>query len=205
METPEIISIAKDAVVGLSALAVAIIALVGLTTWRRELTGRARFETASNMMRICYRLRADFSWVRHIITRHYEWAGRPKQENEVSSESPIYDEWYAKNNRLSSVVESLNKATEAQWEAEILLDEVSIQEVRAVIKSYRESYADLASAIESYFDVRRDEAKSSEPYKDQDWLRELRNIIYSSTDDDFSKKVDDATNRISKTLKKFVR
>ncbi len=103
------------------------------------------------------------------------------------------------------MIESLNKAIEAQWEAEILLDEDSVQQVKTAIQSYRESYAELASAIESYFDVRRNEAKSGDQYRNQDWLRELRNIIYSSADDDFSRKVDDATNQISEALKKFVR
>jgi len=40
----QLISVISDATVGLSAVAVAIIAFVGLKQWRFELIGRAKFE-----------------------------------------------------------------------------------------------------------------------------------------------------------------
>jgi len=50
MEAVDTFSIIKDIVLGLSAVAVALIAWQGLKTWRKELTGKARFETARNLM-----------------------------------------------------------------------------------------------------------------------------------------------------------
>jgi len=205
MECANIISIIKDIILGLSAIAVAIFAWIGLQTWRRELTGKARFETARNMMRLGFELKDKFGWVRHPLTKYHEHAERTKQTGESERESQVLDEWYAKTNRINSVVETLNKVVELQWEAEILLDESSVQSIKEVVKSYRESYADLSSAISTYFEIRLDEAKTGDPYKDKEFIREMRKLIYSAQDDDFSKKVDENTVKLSSVLKQYVK
>jgi len=205
MEFADKVAISKDIILGLSAIAVVVFAWIGLQAWRRELTGKARFKTARSMMRLGYKLKYDFEWARHPFTRAYEWADRTAQDKESGGESHVLNEWYARGNRLNSVAKSLNKMIEVQWEAEILLDESSVQDVKEAVKSYRESYADLASAVSSYFDVRQDEARTGEQYKDQDWLRELRKTIFSPSGDDFSKKVDGATDKLSLALKKYVK
>lgn len=205
MEASDIISTVKDVVLGLSAIAVALLAWLGLKTWKRELTGKARFETARNMMRLGFELKANFGWVRHPITKSYEYADRTTQDEESGGESQELNEWYAKTNRLNSVIESLNKIIEVQWEAEILLDESSVQYIKEAVKSYRESYADLGSAISTYFEIRHDEAGTKTRYKDQEWLKGLNKIIYSAPNDDFSKKVDEATDKLSSALKQYVK
>jgi len=205
MEGADILSIVRDVVLGLSAIAVAFFAWLGLKTWRRELTGRARFETARNMMRIGFELKDNFGWVRHPLTKSYEYADRTTQSEESDAESQVLNEWHAKTKRLNSVVESLNKIIEVQWEAEILLNEISVQSIKEAIQSYRESYGDLSSAISTYFEIRYDEAQTKELYKDPKWLRGLKKIIYSATNDDFSQKIDEATEKLSSALKQYVK
>ena len=205
METADIISIIKDVVFGLSAIAVAVFAWLGLKIWRKELTGKAKFETARNMMRLGFELKAYFEAARNPFTRSNEWADRTKQEDEQENISQVLDKWYARGNRLKPIVESLNKIIEAQWECEILLNESSAQSTKEAVQSYKESYVDLASAISSYFDTLYDEARTGELYKDQKWLKELRNTIYSVTNDDFSKKIEEATDKLSSTLKQYVK
>ena len=94
---------------------------------------------------------------------------------------------------------------EVQWEAEILLDESSIQDVKEAVKSYRESYADLSSAVSSYFDVRHDEVRTGDRYKNQDWLKGLKRTIYSAPGDDFSKKIGEATDKLSSALRRYAK
>lgn len=57
MECADIISIVKDIVIAVSAGTVAVLALLGLQVWKKELTGKARFETANHM----WRLGSEFS------------------------------------------------------------------------------------------------------------------------------------------------
>ena len=205
MEGADILSIVRDVVLGLSAIAVAFFAWLGLKTWRRELTGRARFETARNMMRIGFELKDNFGLVRHISTKSYEYADRTTQAEESDAESQVLNEWHVKTKRLNSVVESLKKIIEVQWEAEILLNEISVQSIKEAIQSYRESYGDLSSAIETYFEIRYDEARTKELYQNQEWLRGLKKTIYSAANDEFSQKVDEATDKLSYALKQYVK
>ena len=82
METAVVIAIIKDILLCLSAVAVAVFAWIGLKTWRRELTGKARFETARSMMRSGSELKAAFEQARNPFTMAHEWADRqPKKEN----------------------------------------------------------------------------------------------------------------------------
>ncbi len=205
MEGADILSVIKDAVLGLSAIAVVVFAWKGLKTWRRELTGRAKFETARSMMRLGFELRANCEAVRNPVTRSSEWDDRIPQDEETQAQAQVLNEWYAKAKRLNFVIESLNKVMEIKWEAEILLDESSVESIKEAVRSYRESYVDLSSAIETYFDIRHDEVRTGDRYKDQEWLRGLKKTIYSAREDDFSKKIDNATDKLSSVLKQYVR
>lgn len=199
------IELVRDIVVGVSAIVVAVVAFFGLRTWRRELTGKAKFDVARNMMLLGFKLRADFQWVRHISTSSWEFAGRQQQENESEDASRVLNEWYAKRSRLQPLIENLQKFQEAGWEAEIVLGEDSSRHVLEAITVFRESYGDLSSAIESYFETRHEEVIKGDMYHDQDWLKELRKIIYSVSRDDFSKRIEGATERLSSALKVYVK
>ncbi len=196
---------AGDVVLALSAVAVAFFAWLGLRTWRRELIGRARFETARNMMRLGFELTANFTRVRHNPTYAYEWADRVPREDETDAESKVLKECHARTKRGNLLSDSLNKIIEVQWEAEILFDEISAQSVRDAVKLYRESYVELSTAVAEYFDARLTEAKSGELLKDQDWLKELRNVIYQIPNDEFSQKVNGIADKLSLSAKQYMK
>lgn len=199
------LSIVRDVVLSLSAITVAFFAWLGLRIWREELTGKAQFETARNMMRLSLKLKANLEGVRHPLTGYLEYANRTKQPDESESESQVLDEWYAKTNRINAVFENLTEIIEVKWEAEILFSESSVQSIEEVVKSYRESYADLSSAISAYFEILLNEAKTKDLYQNQKWLKGLKYTIYSAQDDDFSKKVSEATDKLSSALKQYVK
>jgi len=201
----ELTSTVSDIAVGLSALVVALVAFIGLRTWRKELTGKAKFEVARNVMSLALKLNAGFKAARDIFTFSGEYVGRSRQENESSGVSEVLDEWYARSNRLKPLQENLIKIQEASWEAEILLEEYSSSLISESTKQYISSYTELSSAIHSYFDTRRHEAVTGSPYRDQDWLVDLHKLIYSHGADDLSKRVDEATNKLKQALRTYVR
>ena len=205
MDCASIISIIKDILLGLSAISVALFAWFGLKTWRKELTGKAKFETARNMMHTGLELKANLEWVRHPLLRSNEYTDRIVKAEETAPETAVLNNWYAKNIRLNPAVESRNKIINIQWEAETLLDESSVISIKEAIQSFRESYANLSTAIEEYFDIQLDAARTGVPYNDQDYLKALSKIIYSAQNDDFSKKVDEALDKLSSALKQYVK
>lgn len=204
MEGANILTIFRDVALMLSATAVAFFAWRGLKTWRKELIGKARFEVTRNMWHSASGLRSSFEQVRNPFTSSIEWADRAPQTGETATESQVLNEWHARAKRFKGVVDNLNRIIEVQWEAEILFDEDSVQSVKDAVKSYRESYAELSSAISSYFDCRLSEVKAGELYQDQEWLKGLHKIIYG-TDDELSKKVNNATDKLSLVLKQYVK
>lgn len=201
----ELVSIASDIAVGVSALTVAGVAFFGVRRWRKELTGKAKFDAARNVMLLGFRLNAGFESARNPFTYSTEYTGRSRQENEPSDVSQVLDEWYARGSRLKPLQEDLVKIQETSWEAEILLGEDSSKRVSEAITVYRRSYAELSAAIYSYFETRREEVVRSDPYKDQDWLRELHKIIYLRTEDDFSKRIEEATTNLKTALQPYVK
>ncbi len=197
--------IARDILVGLSAVTVAFFAWRGVTAWRNELTGKARFEIARSMMRTAFELRANLESVRAPFTAASESADRVRDAAETLAESLVLDEWHAKSKRLNSVVESLNRVIELKWEAETLLVGSAAQSVKEAVKAYRASYAALSSAISSNFRIRYNEAKGGSSTRQEELLAKLEATIYSVGDDDFSKKVDDATEKLSCALRQYVK
>ena len=198
------VSLVSDIAVGISALIVAGVAIVGLRTWRKEMTGKAKFDIARNCMLLAYKLKADFEWARFIMTSSQESADRQPQEDESPRLSRVLDEWYAKSRRLQPLSENLRALQESGWEAEIVLGVDAGKQVSDAIKAIRQRYGELSAAITSYFEEKRRKTENHEVEVKPDWLMELRRLVYSSGEDDFSKQIDDAVDQLASALKPYV-
>ena len=202
----EMVSLISDIIVGASALGVALIAFFGLyRTWRKELTGKAKFALARDVMLLGLKLKARFEDARNPFTYSTESADRSRKEDETPNVSQVLDEWYARANRLKPLQEDLIKIQEASWEAQILLSEDSKKSVSEAVAVYRRNFAELSSAIYSHFEQRHRGATSSMANIDDDWLKKLHKTIYSRTGDDFSKQIDEATTQLESALQAYVK
>lgn len=196
---------ARDVVVALSAGTVAIVALLGLRAWKKELTGKARFETANHMWRLGSEFSARVTGIRLFRPNPVEWADRVRPQGESYRVSGVLNDRHAIDKRLISVRESLDKIIQVQWEAELLLSESSAQSVKEVVQSYGEIFLEIASAVVVFFDTRLRESQTREPCTDQEGLKKMEDIIYSSPNDDVSRKVKDATEKLASSLKQYVK
>ena len=134
-----------------------------------------------------------------------EWADRQVLPNETPNETIVKNDWHTKLKRINYVIDNLNNFREAEWEAEILFDEKTYLSVKTSIQSLRSKFAELSSAISSYFDTSVDEARTGIPYKDQDWLKGMHKEIYSIGDDEHSRVVNEAVEQLSSSLKQYVK
>ena len=200
-------SINSDIIVAIAAIIVAAVAVLGLSTWRKELTGRAKFEVARKVMLLGYKIRDDFEFVRSPFTGSWESADRPRREEETETptESNIRNEWFAKNKRLGVLVEDLQKFQESYWEADIVLGDGPGKLISEVLGVYRESYAELAASISTYFDTELHEQRSGTRPRDEELIQKCRRDIYSSSHDEFSTQIDQTTEKLSSELKRYVR
>lgn len=201
----ELVSLVSDIAIGVAAVIVAAVGLVGLRTWRKELTGRAKFKVSRNVMLLAFNLKAGFQWATSPFTSSGEFVDRPHGENESPGEARVLDEWHARHRRLKPLVEDLQKLQTAGWEAEILLGEDSGKSVSKAIGIFRNNYAELATAVESYFEERYRKANETSVNTDQDWLKGLRKTIYSMPGSSLLKQIDEATAQLASTLKAYVK
>lgn len=201
----ELVSVGSDILIALSAVAVAIVAFKGLATWRKELTGKAKFDIARNMMTLGYRLKADFERARFPVSSAEEYADRPRQENESPEASREWDAWYARNKRLQPLIEDLAKLQEAGWEAQVVLSEDASKQVSEAIAVFRSSYGELGSAIDEYFLERIERISKGHAVWDDAWLKELRKDISSRPGDSLSQNIDEAIEKLASALKVYVK
>lgn len=202
------IEVISDIIVGLSAVVVAVFAALGLNAWRRELTGKAKFELAKRLVFLAIKLKAGFGWARRWDTYSGEYASRERRRDESQEESRVLDEWYARERRLERLRPDLAELEQAGWEAEILLEEDKSKQVQEVVRVFREAWAELDTAVYEYFDNEHREACGSLMFENREqhreWLKGLRHIIYG-INDGFSKKLDDAVERLKEVLRGYVR
>ncbi len=201
----ELVSFVSDIIIGASAIIVVVMAFLGLRTWRRELTGKAKFAVSRDVMLLGFKLKAHFEDARNPLTYSTESAGRSRKEDETPEVSQVLDEWYARASRLKPLQENLIKIQEASWEAQILLSEDSSKAVSEAVVTYRRSFAELSSAIHPYFEERRHEVETGILYRAQQWLNELHKTIYGGTKDDFPKQIDEITDKLESALQAYVK
>jgi len=151
------------------------------------------------------KLKAHFEWARNPFTYSTEYTGRSRQENEPANVSQVLDKWYARVSRLKPLQEDLVKIRGASWVAKILLGKDASNRVSEAVEVFSKSYGELSSAIYSYFEERHRGVTSSGATIDQDWLKELGVIIYSRTEDDFSKQIEEATTKLEIALQAYVK
>jgi hypothetical protein len=199
----ELVSIITSIITAASAFAVAGMAYFGINTWRKELTGKAKFELAKAIMVLSRKVQAEFEWARFPIT--FEHSNRPKLENESSEMSRILDLYDIRGQRLKPLGEDLAKLQETTWEAESVLDKSASAEVSSVFALLKRKYADLKTGVDEYFELLHDEAKGRDVSMHQEWLKKLRKEIYSTKDDSFSKEIDEAVANLASLLKAYLK
>src|SRR5262245_66005117 len=92
MTAPELIAVLKDALLGLAAATTAVVAVLGLKNWGRELRGRATFEIARSLVKATYKLRDALTVSRSPLIRGAEFpegtnAPGPSEASEVQAEA----------------------------------------------------------------------------------------------------------------------
>lgn len=202
----ELSSLLKDIFLGVSAIVVAVVGVIGLTTWKSQLKGKAMFDVARTIMRSAFALRKDFESARFPLSLSVESADRIKRPDESEGESRALDEWHIRRKRLRPLTEHLDELQEAGWEAEATLDADASGKVSESIVGLRQSYGDLVSAIDALCEERLDTAagKTVPPNRDN-YIRDLSKIIYSRSGDDLSKRINKHVDSLASTLKRYVR
>lgn len=200
------VNIITDIVVATSAIVVAVAAIVGISTWRKELTGKAIFEAAKKMMESAYKVIDSYQWTVGLMTSSSESIERSRQSTESDAMKQVLDEWYAKAKRFESLLKNYNNLSEANWEVRTILGSEAAKGIEEMLISIKAEIVSLSSAIFSYFDIRRREADYSGANRiDPEFTSKMHKKVYQSPDSEETKKLSSLVTDLEKELAPYLR
>jgi NifB/MoaA-like Fe-S oxidoreductase len=198
-----ITSIISNVASAINALVVAIVVIVGLTTWRRQMIGTKSYETVRELLLLAHRFHAAFGHSRGAPTWSDEYVGRPRGENETLAQAQVLDAKFARLNRLQPAVDLLPKLEQARWEVEIVTGE----ELGPVVSSFGKVVRELHIAILQHFGTQF-EAADTPPESGQRAIArnfDRTELIYQAGEDELTKCADNALAELEKRLKKYIK
>lgn len=199
------ISISKDILTGVAALTAAIVAVLGLQAWKRQLKGKVEYELARRVLRAAFNVRDAIRFVRNPfqvggeIERAVKESGIDIDPNTAAfrakSQAAVYQ------GRLKRVDQTMS-------ELEIELTEAEVSwghEIQNRAKPLKQCIGKLVSKIWLYtYNLEHPEDKP-----DSKERKEIRDIIYLQSEDPhkdtFATEVDRAIATIAEFLTPYLR
>src|SRR5258706_15365169 len=116
------LSALKEVVVTAAAVTGAIVALLGLNAWRRQLSGKTEYDVALRFLRAVYKLRDAVGLVRSPFMSAGEMAHAVKETDpsRPSEGSPLEATAAAYELRWKSIMEAMSDIQLVELEAEVL-------------------------------------------------------------------------------------
>jgi hypothetical protein len=147
----EYITAGRDILVGLSAVSAAIFAYLGLSTWRKELKGKAEYQLAKEVLKSVYKVREAFKHVRNPAIYRYEYPdemtdhhGHLTQEHRYDGTVHVYQERWKQMDKAFGELEEHHLEAQVEWGPEF----------QDVIKDLRSCRVELLIAIQQKLERR---------------------------------------------------
>ena len=200
MTLSEYITAVKDVLVGLSAVSAAVFAYLGLTTWRKELKGKAEYQLAKEVLKSVYKVREAFKHVRKFVIYRYEYPeemldyhGNLKMEHDYEGTAHVYEK------RCEVMAEAFRELEEHHLEAQVEWG----SEFQDVIEKLRSCKAEILIAIDQMLE-RKKNPREVEPTS-----AEERSVLsYRGVDDKhnkFTPQIDEAIIEFEKWLRPHIK
>jgi hypothetical protein len=192
--------IIKDIIITCAAAIGAIVAILGLKTWRKELRGKTEYDLARNILRTTYRVRNAIQIVRNPWMTTSEYSPKTEPQDSNISENKSNDAvTYAYEKRWEYVSKALVDLDVYILEAEALWGSSILEKVKPLHKCVSILLANLNMYLRSLHDRRYAERLNDKFYE------KVNDIIYSKSDDpekdEFYKEVIDAVKGIETIVK----
>jgi hypothetical protein len=194
----------KDALLAIAAVIGSIVAILGLSTWKRQLYGQSEYDLAKRILKSVYLFREVVNNARHPFMQYSATPDLPKDKLEQLSKEE--KEWYAKAQAFEKRWEPVAKAR-ADLDMNVLESEVFWEnEIKDKIAKLKELHAELLVGIEEHLE-RTNPSHPDETYRAED-LKRNKAIIYGRSDrtkDPFLDKMLTAIEDIESILKPYIR
>lgn len=195
----EIITASKDIVLAIAGIVTAVVAVLGLKTWSRQLRGTADFEVARKLAKATYKLRDEIQIYRSPLIRSNEFPDGQRGDNSMDrTETGANAYGHVFSARWEPVYAALQEFDTQTLEAEALWG----TSVRTKTDELRKLLRVLWAATEAYID---NERSGGEHFKtDRAFGVRIRSEVFASPqaqDNDLSKKFQAVVQAIEIELK----
>jgi len=201
-ELQEYISLAKDIVTILSALTAAIIAVLGLHTWKKQLKGKTEYELARKLLRAVYKVRDAIRLVRNAFMSAGEISQSLQEANIKTDQfAPRFDaisQGALYQRRWEKVQDALSELDLEAFEAEVIWG----REVREKLKPLRKNVSTLLGKIQLYLELLKT------PHRDtsnerivQELVRVIHEVSEDPSKDSFTAEITGSVRQIEDYLK----
>ena len=199
MSTLEIVTAIKDVVLATAGIVTAVVAVLGLKTWSRQLRGTADFEVARKLAKATYKLRDEIQIYRSPLIRSSEFPDG-QRDDRSTDRTETYAKAYGHvfSARWKPVYAALQEFDTQTLEAEALWG----TSIRTKTDELRRLLRVLWAATEAYID---NERSGGEHFKsDREFGVKIRLEVFASPqaqDNELSKKFQTAVLAIEVELK----
>ena len=195
------VTLIKDFITGLSALTAAIIAILGLQAWKKQLKGKTEYELAQKYLRATYKIREALAWVRNPLQSATEIAQAMKEAN--FENVSVTDSSYPVKSAIAVYQKRFQKVTEAFLDLDSIMLEAETlwgESVREHFKLLQEHSSALFIAIQIYIS----DMEHNVPYNEEKYekiIATMYAITDGSREDPFAREVKETIKKIESFVK----
>ena len=198
----EFVSVIKDILLSIAAIVTASVAIIGLRSWKKELSGKASFEVARGLIRATYKLRDEINYGRSPFTHANEFPDDYDPRNKTEEKEA--KAWaYIFTNRWKPIAEAILEFDANVLEAEALWG----GEIKDKTSELKRCAHNLRASMESYV---RNEASGGRNFESNNSLSErIHSEIWSGWGDEgetdkLSERINDSIYNIESELRPYL-
>lgn len=196
------VSTIKDIILAVAAATGAVVGVVGLKTWRRELHGKVEYELARQLIKSCYKFRDAFAFVRRRFVTEGEEQSQAiaKQSDICKTEERIRTRSVVYENRWKILMEAAAELDTEILEGEVIWGPEIEQEL---MPPFRLLVIELSAALEDFL-------LTSDPDQmtfTRDQTVEVRRKFLGERDssDELAKKLNTAISAVETRLRPYLK
>ena len=205
IDWPILIGTIKDVTLALAGIIGSVVAIKGLTTWRRQLKGQVEYDLARRLLRLTYQYRDAISAVRHPAMWTWEMSTPPEDKLKTMNDKQIYfyGRFKAYEKRWDRVGEIRSLLYPELTEAEVLW-EYEIKDSFAALSQLENK---LFRRIQHQMELENPDVHKYEKDDIKSLIDKKHDIIYAtfSDDDVYKREFDENVDNIAAKLKNHLR
>lgn len=196
----EIFKLSPQIIQAISIAITAYFAVRSLRAWRIQLVGKRRFEVAEQTIVAAYKAKEALSWIRSPLSWSTEAKERPREKDEVDSQSRQRDAYFVPFKRMKDTADDFAELQKVRLLCKVHFGEEAVKQIDILFRARTE----VRVAAETLSDaVGQDHYERAKP----DFYKECRRKIWAAEDDKdlLTKSINAALDALEKLLTPFLK